>query len=79
MRSELKDADMNSVVGGTVIISRDHMVVGFSTLGTKYSLKNVSYRDARNYVEDLKDANSGMSNAEFDSYCKSQLEAKGWI
>lgn len=79
MREKIDDAQMESVVGGTVIISKDYMNIGFTTLREKYDLKGVSYRDARNYVEDLKDQCSGMTNAEFDTYCRDQLQAMGWI
>ena len=79
MREQLNEMDLEGVVGGTVIISKDKMKVGFSTTKEKYDLKNCSYSQARNYVEDLLDANPGLSNAEFDKLAKNSLKAKGWI
>lgn len=79
MRTKLNDSDMDKVVGGTVIISKDRMIVGFDTLGEKYSLKNCTYREARDYRDDLIDSCSNMSNSEFDKYCKKKFKDRGWI
>ncbi len=79
MKKELIDNQLEEVVGGTVIISKDAMKVGFSTMGQMFSLKNCTYRQARNLVDDLLDANPNMTNSQFDQYCKKELQAKGWI
>lgn len=79
MREQINENILEDVVGGTVIISKDHMVVGFSTTQEKYNLKNCEYRQVRNLVEDLKDANPSMGNAEFDAFIKKTLQSKGWI
>jgi len=79
VKKEIFDNELDNVVGGTVIISRDYMIVGFSTTREKFNLVNVSYKDARNFVEDLLDEHRDMSNAEFDAFCKETLFANGWI
>ena len=79
MRKELEDAQMDNVVGGTVIISKDYMNVGFSTLGEKYNLKNVTYKDARDYRDELIEQNPQMSNSAFDKFCKQKFFDRGWI
>ena len=79
MRTEIKDNQLDNVVGGTVIISKDYNVIGFTTLGEKFNLVGVDARTARNFVEELLDANRDMTNAAFDAFCKEQLQAKGWI
>jgi len=81
MRSEINDSQLEEVVGGTVIVSEDYMVVGFSTLKTKHNLKNCTYRQVMNQVADWKDeakANN-MTNAEFDVWVRDQMHARGWI
>lgn len=81
MRTEIVNTDLESVVGGTVIISEDYMNIGFSTLKEKYDLKNCTYRQVMNYVADLKDEAKakGMTNAEFDVYCRDKLWDNNWI
>jgi len=79
MRKELEDAQMDNVVGGTVIISKNYMNVGFSTLGEKYNLKNVTYEQARDYRDKLIKENPQMNNATFDKFCKQQFHDRGWI
>lgn len=79
MKKELNDAQVEEVVGGTVIISANYMRVGFVTTKESYKLKNVTYRDARNYAEDLLDENRHLSDAQFDQLCKQKMAEKGWI
>ena len=64
MKKELIDEQLEQVTGGTVIISKDAMMVGFDTLGEMYNLVNCTYRDARNFRDDLIDAHQDMNNAE---------------
>lgn len=78
MKMELNDAELNNVVGGTVIMSEDYNNIGFTSLGEMYNLKT-DYYTARNFVEGLKAANKTMSNSAFDRLCKQELQAKGWI
>lgn len=79
MRQQLNEQAMEQVVGGTVIISKDYMMIGFDTTQEKFNLKNCTYRQARDYVDDLLDSNPGLSNAEFDTLVKNGMKAKGWI
>lgn len=79
MRSEINDNQLEEVVGGTVIISKDYNNIGFTTLRVKYDLIGVDARTARNKVEEWLDAHRDMTNAEFDAYCRDQLGALGWI
>lgn len=79
MRQEINENEVEKIVGGTVILSKDYNTVAFSTTRQKFSLQNCTYRQARDYVEDLKDENPGLSNAEFDALAMKKLQAKGWI
>lgn len=79
MREQLDEQLLDNVVGGTVIISKDYMVVGFSTIQEKYNLKNCTYKQIRDYIEDLLDDNPNLSNEEFDLLAKQNLQSKGWI
>lgn len=79
MKMEINENELEKVSGGTVIISKDNMHVGFSTMGEKYDLKNCTYKQARDYVDDLLDQNPKLSDAEFDALAKQKLQAKGWI
>ena len=62
MKKELNDAQVEEVVGGTVIISANYMRVGFVTTKESYKLNNVTYREARNYAEDLLDENRHLTS-----------------
>ena len=79
MKKELKDFELNDVVGGTVVISKDYMVVGFTSLSKMFHLKDCTYKQARDFAEDLHEANRTMSNKEFDTFCLAQMDANGWI
>ena len=78
MKKELNDFELEQVSGGTVRIN-DQMRIGFTTLNEAFDLKNCTFRQARDFAEDLLDANTSMSNAEFDAFCKQQFQNKGWI
>ena len=78
MKMQLNDAELDNVVGGTVIMSVDYNNIGFTSLGEMYDLKT-DYYTARNYVEALKAANKTLSNTAFDALVKKELQAKGWI
>ncbi len=79
MRQQLNEEVMEQVTGGTVVISKDKMKVGFTTLGEKYSLQNCQYRDAVSFIDELWESNRGLSDADFDQLAKKSLQAKGWI
>ena len=78
MREMLNEEAMEQVVGGTVVLSEDKMMVGFTTTGEKFSLK-CAFDDAFSYVRRLKSENGSMSNAEFDAFVRDNMKAKGWI
>lgn len=79
MKQELNEQELENVVGGTVIISQDYMVISYTTIGKKKQLRNCSYRQARDYVDDLFDQNPGLSGQEFDQLCYDKMKAKGWV
>lgn len=78
MKKELNANELEQVSGGTVRIN-DRMQIGFSTLNEAYTLKNCTFREARDFAEDLLAANQTMSNSEFDAFVKQQLIDKGWL
>lgn len=79
MNELLSDDMLESVNGGTVIISIDHSVVGFDTLGEMYTLVNVDPYVARNLAERYKAENKTMGNAEFDKFIKAEFQSRGWL
>lgn len=79
MREMLNEQDVENVVGGTVIISKDNMIVGFSTTKEKFNLKGCTYRQARDLVDDLLEDNPNLGNSAFDALVKKTMKAKGWI
>ena len=78
MKKEVDVNELDQVTGGSVVVS-DTGRVGFSTLGQKFWLQNCTWRQARNYAEQLLDENPQMSDREFDEFVKAKFEAKGWI
>ena len=78
MRTEMNENELELVVGGTVIVS-DLGRVGFSTIGKKFTLKNVGWREARNYAEELHDDHKDMTNSEFDQFVMKTFQDLGWI
>lgn len=79
MRESINEQLLENVIGGTVIISKDYMIIGFSTTQEKFNLKNCSFKEVRDYIEDLLDANPNLNNAEFDALAKKNLQDKNWI
>lgn len=79
MKQEINDQDLENIVGGTVIISRDYMVISYTTIGKKKQLRNVDYRTARDFVDDLYEANPNLTGQEFDQLCYDRMHAKGWV
>jgi len=79
MRMELNDGQLEKVVGGTIIISKDAMVVGSTALNQMYNLKNCTYREARNLMDDMLEENPNLSNKAFDELYISQLRTNNWI
>ena len=79
MRKELDELELDGVTGGCVVISKNKMMIGFSTTGEKFNLTNCSYNQARDYRDELLEANANMSDEAFDKYCKQMFQAKGWI
>ena len=79
MRELLNEEAMEKVAGGTVIISRDYMVVGFSSTYERYNLVNCTYKEARDLADDLWESNQSLGDADFDALVKSAYEARGWI
>lgn len=79
MKKELKDEMLESVNGGTVIISKDCNTVGFSTTEEMYDLKNCTWREARDLRDDELEKNLGLNNHEFDMHMKRLYQDLGWI
>ena len=79
MKKELNDSQLEQVVGGTVVISSNYMRDGFITTKESYALKNCTFREARNFAEDLWDENKELSDAQFDQLCKQKMAEQGWI
>ena len=78
MRQEINGQDLEKIVGGTVIIS-DHGVIGFKTTREKFTFTGITYRNLTNYVADLLEAHSDMSDEAFDAFVKDDLKKHGWI
>lgn len=78
MREELDMNELEYVTGGSVVIS-DIGRVGFSTLGKKFKLQNCTWKEARNYAEELLDDNPQMTDKEFDQFVMNKFIELGWI
>ena len=65
------------MAGGQVVLVKDTMRIGFSTLNERYDLK-CSWSEARNLKNDLLDAHSDMSEAAVDELCKKEFKSRGW-
>jgi len=79
MKFELDDKMVEDVTGGTVILSKDAMKVGFSTLGEMYDLKNCTYKQARDLRDDELDKGLGLNNLEFDKHMRDLYRELNWI
>lgn len=78
MRELLDSNDLEKIVGGAVIMSKQLNVVGFNTTGEVYQLKH-DFKEMRAKLYELEDANEGMNNAEFDQLVKNTFLELGWI
>ena len=78
MKQELSLDDLNQVIGGSIVIT-DGGSIGFTTLRQAFKLKNISWKDARSYVEDQLELHPELKDKEFDEYIKAQMQARGWI
>lgn len=79
MREQLNDEVLESVAGGTVILSRDNNTVGFTTTGQNFQLKNCSYYDAFALIDSLYVNNKQKSDNEFDKLVRKEFAKRGWI
>lgn len=79
MKMELNDEMMENVTGGTVIISKNTMNVGFSTLGEKYKLTGCTYKEARDLRDDELEKDLGLNNLEFDKHMRQLYADRKWI
>lgn len=78
MKQEIRDNELEDVVGGAVCVSESMKRISFTTLGEGYPLK-CSYKEASEAVATLFAQNSSMSEAEFDQFVKKTFQNKGWI
>lgn len=79
MKKELDELELDSVVGGAVAINAAEGTVAFTTVGKKYTLKDITPQAARYAAFDLLDAHPEMNPKEFDVFCAKQFRANGWI
>ena len=79
MREQINENELNEVVGGTVVISRDKMRVAFTSTRERFNLMNVDFKTARNLADELWENNTTLGDAEFDALVKSEFQARGWI
>lgn len=79
MRQEINDQSLEKVVGGTVYISRDKMVVGFSSTREIFPLKNCTFRQANDAAQDLWEANQTLGDAAFDALVRDTFRDNNWI
>lgn len=79
MKTELNENELDNVNGGTVIISKNSMRIVFDTQGVSKKLRNCTYKEARDYRDELMDENPNMPNSQFDAFCMQAFRNKGWI
>ena len=78
MREAINDNELEMVTGGSVVISSLGRV-SFSTLGKKFKLQGVKWKQARNYAEELLEKNPQMNDKAFDEFVMNKFYALGWI
>lgn len=79
MREQINDKTLESVVGGTVIVSGDKMKVGFTTLNQKFDLKNCTFDQVMGVIYSMYGSYKDHTGSDFDTAVKQALQAKGWI
>ena len=79
MREQINENELESVVGGTVIVSGDKMKVGFTTLGEKYNLKNTTFEQTMALIYSMYGQYNDHTGVSFDTAVRDALKAKGWI
>lgn len=76
---EINDDELDQVVGGTVVIAMDKNEIAFTSRNIKYKLNGISAKEARSVVLDLMDANTNLSDAEFDKLVRNTFNRNGWL
>lgn len=79
MKKELKDQELENIVGGTVIVSGDKMRVGFTTLNEKYNLKNCTFDQVMGVIYSMYGQYTDTTGVSFDTAVRSALFDRGWI
>lgn len=81
MRQEIKETELEEVVGGTVKISESRMKIKFTEIcgSTSFQLKNCTFSEATVLAATLYGQYASKSAAEYETACKAAFEAKGWI
>ena len=79
MREQINEENLENVVGGTVIVSADKMKIGFTTLGEKYNLKNVTFDQAMATIYGMYGQYQDHTGNAFDTAVRDAFKAKGWI
>ena len=77
MRKELKENQMEQVVGGTVRFNGN--TVQFTVLGEQYDVQNCDSDEANLVIVQLYAKHKYDGNRVFETKVKEAFEAKGWI
>jgi len=77
MKQELNDTELDSVTGGSVVMSESLGVVGFTSMRKQYRIKG-NFTEMRDLLLKLYDENE-LSNAEFDLLVFNEFSSRGWI
>lgn len=79
MRHELKEEQLEQVVGGTVEFSGSKMRIGFTTLGEGYNVVNCSSSDAMDLVMTMYLTYKSQGDLVNEQKTKEAFMAKGWL
>ena len=80
MKQELNDMQLEEVAGGTVKISESRGQIKFTEIcGSTAFNYNCSFSDAMVLAAQIYAEYAGKSAAEYETACKAEFEARGWI
>lgn len=79
MKQALNDEVLDQVVGGTVNLNTNAMMIGFTVLGESFQLKNCTDTEAMILVVQLYSQYKKKGNLAFETATKEAFAANGWI
>lgn len=79
MRSEINNEELEQVTGGSVRLNTTKMMIGFSVLQKKFSLKNCTDTQAMILVTTLYDQYRTAGDRAYEQATLNAFHDKGWL